>query len=47
MDSYLKDSAFTAAKRMQSVLSKVWERGTICKLKVTRKGAPQKKAYKR
>ena len=35
MDSYLKDSAFTAAKRMQSVLSKVCERGTICKGRFT------------
>ena len=46
MDSYLKDSAFTAAKRMQSVLSKVWERGTICKLKVTRKGHRKKRHIK-
>ena len=46
MDSYLKDSAFTAAKRMQSVLSKVWERGTICKLKVTRNGYRKKRHIK-
>ena len=46
MDSYLKDSAFTAAKRMQSVLSKVCERGTICKLKVTRKGHRKKRHIK-